>query len=338
MNILLTGGAGYIGSHTAVELIEDGHAVVILDNLVNSHHEAVRRVERITGRSVPLVEGDCTDGALVRRILVDHGIDAVMHLAGLKAVGESTEQPLRYYRTNLTALLTLCEAAHEQGVRRLVFSSSATVYGDPETVPITETAPLTATNPYGATKLFGERILTDLAAADPSWRVALLRYFNPIGAHESGLIGEDPNDVPNNLFPYISKVAAGTFDKLSVFGDDYDTPDGTGVRDYLHVTDLARGHVAALDHLDGRRGARVYNLGTGWGTSVLEAVAAFERACGTPIPYVVVGRRAGDIATCYADPSRANAELGWQARKTVAEACVDAWRWQSANPNGYRDA
>lgn len=333
MLILLTGGAGYIGSHTAVELSERGHSVVILDNLVNSSAEAVRRVEKITGRNVPLLVGDCTDREVVERIFAEHDIDAVVHFAGLKAVGESVSQPLRYYRNNLDALLTLAEVMDANGVRDLVFSSSATVYGDPDTVPIPEGSGLSATNPYGATKLFGERILEDLAVASPEWRITLLRYFNPVGAHPSGLIGEDPNDLPNNLFPYVSKVAAGKLPELQVFGDDYDTPDGTGVRDYLHVVDLARGHVAALGRPE--EGLRVYNLGTGSGTSVLEAIRHFEEACGRSIPYRVGPRRAGDIATCFADPEKAERELGWRAEHTVAEACVDAWRWQSANPDGY---
>ncbi|GAA3738668.1 UDP-glucose 4-epimerase [Spinactinospora alkalitolerans] len=336
MRILLTGGAGYIGSHTAVELIGRGHEVVVVDNLVNSHPEAVRRVERITGRAIAFHKGDCADPAFLDGVFAEHRIDAVVHFAGLKAVGESTAQPLRYYRNNLDALLTLCEVMDARGVRRLVFSSSATVYGDPAAVPITEEMPLSVTNPYGATKLFGERVLTDLAEADPEWRITLLRYFNPIGAHASGLIGEDPDDVPNNLFPYISKVAAGRLPKLRVFGDDYDTPDGTGVRDYLHVVDLALGHSAAIDRIDDRSGLRVYNLGTGQGTSVLEAVRAFERASGREVPHEVAARRPGDIATCYADPAAANRDLDWKAARTVADACADAWRWQSANPGGYR--
>ncbi|RNL83858.1 UDP-glucose 4-epimerase GalE [Halostreptopolyspora alba] len=334
MNVLLTGGTGYIGSHTAVALIEAGHEVVLLDNLGGSQSEAVRRVERVTGRTVPLHVGDCADPATVDRVLGERAFDAVVHCAGLKAVGESTEQPLRYYRNNLDAVLALCEAMGAHGVRRLVFSSSATVYGDPETVPITEDMPLSVTNPYGATKLFAERILADLAAADPAWHVISLRYFNPIGAHPSGLIGEDPDGEPNNLFPYITQVAAGRRAKLRVFGADYPTPDGTGVRDYLHVVDLAQGHVAAIEHLADEPGHRVYNLGTGEGTSVLQSIRAFEAASGRPVPYEVVDRRPGDVATCYADPSAAQRDLGWKATRSVAEACVDAWRWQSANPHG----
>lgn len=334
MNVLLTGGAGYIGSHTAVALIEAGHDVALLDNLGNSQSEAVRRVERITGRTVPFHHGDCADPATVDRVLSGRAFDAVVHCAGLKAVGESTAQPLRYYRNNLDAVLTLCEVMGAHGVRRLVFSSSATVYGDPDTVPITEDMPLSVTNPYGATKLFAERILADLAAADPKWHVISLRYFNPIGAHPSGLIGEDPDGEPNNLFPYITQVAGGRRAKLSVFGADYPTPDGTGVRDYLHVMDLAQGHVAAIEHLADEPGHRAYNLGTGEGTSVLRSIRAFEEASGRPVPYEVVDRRPGDIATCYADPSAAQRDLDWKAARSVAEACADAWRWQCANPHG----
>ncbi|MFW6640080.1 UDP-glucose 4-epimerase GalE [Nocardiopsis algeriensis] len=335
MRILLTGGAGYIGSHTAVELLEAGHEVVVVDNLVNSSVEAVRRVEKITGRAVPFVEGDCTDRKVVEAVFTEHRPEAVVHFAGLKAVGESVNQPLRYYRNNLDALLTVAEVMEDHEVRRLVFSSSATVYGAPETVPIQEGAPLGVTNPYGATKLFGERILEDLAAASPGWRITLLRYFNPVGAHPSGLIGEDPNDIPNNLFPYISKVAVGKLPRLTIFGDDYDTPDGTGVRDYLHVVDLARGHLAALEHIGEQEGLEVFNLGTGQGTSVLEAVRAFEEASGRSVPSTVGPRRDGDIATCFADPERANRVLGWRATHTVAQACEDAWRWQESNPDGY---
>ncbi|MFC7329433.1 UDP-glucose 4-epimerase GalE [Marinactinospora rubrisoli] len=337
MNVLLTGGAGYIGSHVAVELLQHGHDVVVLDALYNGAVEAIRRVERITGRSVPVHVGDCGDATLVDKVFAEHPIDAVVHCAGLKAVGESVREPLRYYRTNLDALLTLCEVMDAHQVRRMVFSSSATVYGDPATVPVPESAPLRVTNPYGATKLFAERILADLATASPDWHVVMLRYFNPVGAHESGLIGEDPDGVPNNLFPYLAQVAAGRRDELLVFGDDYDTPDGTGVRDYLHVVDLARGHVAAIEHLGDAPGCRAYNLGSGRGVSVLEAIAAFERASGRTIPHRVVGRRPGDVAVCYADPALANRELGWRAARTVEEASADAWRWQSANPRGFRD-
>lgn len=335
MHVLLTGGAGYIGSHTAVELLQAGHEVVVADSLVNSHEESLHRVERITGRSLAFHRADCADPDAMREIFERHDIDAVIHLAGLKAVGESTEQPLRYYRNNLDALLTLCETMDAAGVRDLVLSSSATVYGDPERVPITEDSGLSATNPYGSTKLFAEGILDDLATADPRWSIVSLRYFNPIGAHPSGLIGEDPQGVPNNLFPYIAQVAAGRRDRLNVFGDDYDTPDGTGVRDYLHVVDLAKGHLAAVDHLADAAGHRVYNLGTGQGTSVLESLRAFERATGTPIPFEVVDRRPGDIAVCYADPAAAIRDLDWKAVLTVDDACRDAWRWQSTNPGGF---
>lgn len=335
MNVLLTGGAGYIGSHTAVALLEAGHEVVVVDSLVNSHEESLRRVERITGRTLTFHRADCTDPEAMRAIFDRHDVDAVIHLAGLKAVGESVQQPLRYYRNNLDALLTLCETMHAAGVRDLVLSSSATVYGDPDRVPITEDAGLSTTNPYGSTKLFAERILDDLATAESDWRIISLRYFNPIGAHPSGLIGEDPQGIPNNLFPYIAQVAAGRREKLSVYGDDYDTPDGTGVRDYLHVVDLAAGHRAAVDRLADAPGHRVYNLGTGHGTSVLESLRAFERATGDTIPYEVIGRRPGDIAVCYADPSAAAGELGWKAELTVDDACRDAWRWQSTNPKGF---
>lgn len=333
MNVLLTGGAGYIGTHTAVELLDAGHSVVLVDSFVNSHEEAVRRVERITGEQVALHRADCTDPVALRRVFAEYEVDAVIHLAGLKAVGESVAMPLRYYRNNLDALLTLTETMDEYGVRDLVFSSSATVYGDPEQVPIPEDAGLATTNPYGATKLFIEQILADLAVSDPRWSITSLRYFNPIGAHSSGLIGEDPQGVPNNLFPYIAQVAAGRRARLEVFGDDYDTPDGTGVRDYLHVVDLARGHLAAVTHL--AAGCSVYNLGTGRGTSVLESVRAFEEATGATVPFQVVERRPGDIATCYADPTAAARDLDWKAQRTVADACADIWRWQTDNPHGF---
>ncbi|MBV2363800.1 UDP-glucose 4-epimerase GalE [Streptomonospora nanhaiensis] len=335
MNVLLTGGAGYIGSHIAVELVSAGHDVVLLDAFTNSRPEAVTRVERITGRAVPVVAGDCADRERLDAVFSEHAFDAVVHCAGLKAVGESTEKPLLYYRNNLDSLLALCEAMEAHGVRRMVFSSSATVYGDPARVPITEDMPLSAANPYGATKLFAERILADLAAARPDWHTVALRYFNPIGAHPTGLIGEDPQGTPNNLFPYIAQVAAGRRDRLRVFGADYPTPDGTGVRDYLHVVDLAQGHVAALEHLGDMPGFRAYNLGSGEGVSVLQAIAAFEAATGRPVPFEVVDRRPGDIAECYADASAARRDLGWSAKRTVAEACADSWRWQSANPRGF---
>ncbi|PRX95766.1 UDP-glucose 4-epimerase GalE [Allonocardiopsis opalescens] len=335
MRVLITGGCGYIGTHAAVELVAAGHDVVLLDDLGNSRREAAERVAAIAGASVPLEVGDCADRGVLEGVFGRWRFDAVMHFAGLKSVGESVREPLRYYRNNVDGLLSVCEAMAAHGVRRLVFSSSATVYGDPDRVPVDESAPLRATNPYGGTKLVGERVLRDLAAADPGWRIGVLRYFNPIGAHESGLIGEDPEGVPSNLFPFIAQVAAGARDRLLVFGDDYDTPDGTGVRDYLHVVDLALGHVAALEHLDAAEGLSVFNLGTGTGTSVLEAVAAFERASGRRVPYEVAPRRPGDIAVCFADPGRANRELGWSARRTVDDACADAWRWQTKNPRGY---
>ncbi len=335
MKILTTGGAGYIGSHTCVELLQAGMDVVVADNLSNSKFEAVLRAGELAGRAPEFYEADLTDRAALDKIFAAHRIDAVIHFAGLKAVGESVREPLRYYRNNIAGTVTLCEAMQAAGVRRMVFSSSATVYGVPERVPITEDFPLTATNPYGRTKLMIEEILRDLQAADPAWRIVLLRYVNPVGAHPSGRIGEDPNGIPNNLFPYIGQVAAGRLKQLSVFGNDYPTPDGTGVRDYIHVVDLARGHLKALARLDCEPGLSVYNLGTGRGYSVLEAVAAFERACGKPIPYRFAPRRPGDVPACYADPSRANRELGWRAELDLGDMCRDAWRWQSRNPAGY---
>ena len=338
MNVLITGGAGYIGSHTLIELLAEGHEAVVVDNLSISSEESLKRVEKITGKSTPFYKIDCRDKDDLSAVFDTHSIDAVIHFAGLKAVGESVSKPLRYYRNNIDATLTLCEIMQEKSVRSFVFSSSATVYGDPEKLPLDETCRTGTgiTNPYGQTKFMIEQILRDVAVADTTWRIALLRYFNPIGAHESGLIGEDPNDMPNNLFPYISQVAVGKLEKVRVFGNDYDTPDGTGVRDYIHVVDLARGHVAALDHMPEAGQAAAYNLGTGKGTSVLEAISAFEHAAGKRIPYEIVGRRAGDLAVVYADCAKANSELGWSAGKTVEDACADAWRWQSGNPNGYR--
>jgi UDP-glucose 4-epimerase len=333
--ILVTGGAGYIGSHTVVELLVAGHEVVVLDNLSNGSREALARVERITGRPAPLVEGDLRDGALVTRMLAEHRFDATIHFAGLKAVGESVQAPLEYYDNNVAGTVTLLRALDAAGVRRLVFSSSATVYGDPDRVPIDEEARTGPTNPYGRTKWMIEFILADLARADARWSVANLRYFNPVGAHASGLIGEDPDGVPNNLMPFVAQVAIGRRERLSVFGGDWPTPDGTGVRDYIHVVDLAQGHVAALRRLLEAPGALNVNLGTGRGYSVLEMVAAFERASGRKVPYEVVGRRAGDIATCYADPARAEQLLGWRATRGIDEMCADAWRWQQANPSGF---
>jgi UDP-glucose 4-epimerase len=338
LTVLVTGGAGYIGSHTVVELIQAGHQPVILDNFCNSSAESVNRIEQITGHRPGLVEGDIRDASLLRQLLRAHEFDAVMHFAGLKAVGESVEKPLEYYDNNVSGTATLLECLKEANVRRFVFSSSATVYGDPETVPITEDAATGPTNPYGRTKWMIEFVLRDLALADPSWAIANLRYFNPVGAHESGLIGEDPRGIPNNLMPFVSQVAVGRRDKLSVFGDDWDTPDGTGVRDYIHVVDLAKGHLAALNHAMKNTGEFTVNLGTGNGYSVLDMVRAFEKASGRPVPYEMNPRRAGDIATCFADPAHAKALLGWQAEKGIDEMCTDGWRWQSNNPNGFSPA
>lgn len=335
MKILTTGGAGYIGSHTCVELLQAGMDVVVVDNLSNSKYEAVRRAGELAGRMPEFYEADLTDRAALDRIFAAHRIDAVIHFAGLKAVGESVREPLRYYRNNIAGTLVLCEAMQAAGVRRLVFSSSATVYGVPARVPITEDFPLSATNPYGRTKLMIEEMLRDLQAADAAWRIVLLRYFNPVGAHPSGRIGEDPNGIPNNLFPYIGQVAAGRLQQLSIFGNDYATPDGTGVRDYIHVVDLARGHLKALEKLPHIPGLAVYNLGAGRGYSVLEAVAAFAQACGKTIPYRIAPRRPGDVPACYADPALANRDLGWRAEKNLADMCRDAWNWQSKNPRGY---
>lgn len=335
MKVLVTGGAGYIGSHAVVELVAAGHEVVILDNLSNAKPEAVRRVSAITQREIPFVQGDIRDRETLRRLFAAHDLDAVMHFAGLKAVGESVEKPLAYYDNNVTGSLTLFEVMGEAGCKSIIFSSSATVYGDPASVPIREDFPTSATNPYGRSKLMIEEMLRDLAASDPAWRVVLLRYFNPVGAHESGMIGEDPNGIPNNLVPYIAQVAIGRLPRLRVFGGDWPTRDGTGVRDYIHVVDLARGHVAALAWLGRSRGVGIFNLGTGRGYSVLEMVRAFAEASGRDIPYEIVGRRPGDIAECYADPSLAERELGWRAERTLAQMCADSWRWQSMNPEGY---
>ncbi len=336
--ILVTGGAGYIGSHTCVELQQAGFEVTVFDNFSNSHPEALARVQRITGKPVPLVRGDCRDrGALVAALRASKAT-AVIHFAGLKAVGESVEQPLSYYDNNVVGTLRLLEAMGECGVKQLVFSSSATVYGDPQRLPLTEDHPLSATNPYGRSKLIVEEMLRDLQRSDPSWRLCILRYFNPVGAHVSGLIGEDPQGVPNNLLPFVAQVAVGRRPKLNVWGGDYPTPDGTGVRDYIHVVDLALGHLKALQALE--RSTQLtecltVNLGTGNGYSVLEIVRAFERASGKPVPYQVAARRPGDIAACYADPKQALAQLGWRAERGLDVMCADAWRWQSSNPNGY---
>ena len=336
MNVLVTGGAGYIGSHTIVELIAAGHNVIVVDNLCNSSREALERVEKITGKQVAFYEIDLQDSTRLHSVFDDTHIGAVIHFAGLKSVGESVREPLLYYRNNLDSTLSLCEVMQEKGVKKLIFSSSATVYGTPDELPLKETSRtgVGITNPYGQTKFMIEQILRDVVVSDPKWQIFLLRYFNPIGAHPSGLIGEDPNGIPNNLLPYVSQVAAGKRDKVSVFGNDYDTPDGTGIRDYIHVTDLAAGHVAALNHL--QPGIGVYNLGTGKGASVLEVIRAFENACGKNIPYEIAARRPGDVASCYADCSKAVKELGWHAEKTLDDACCDAWRWQSHNPNGYK--
>ncbi len=330
MKILVTGGMGYIGSHTCVELLAAGHDVVVLDNLSNSHASVQERVRRISGRSFAFERADVRDRAALEAVFAAHAVDAVIHFAGLKAVGESVEQPLRYYDNNVNGSLVLFETMAKCGVKTLVFSSSATVYGDPASVPILEHFPLSATNPYGRSKLMVEEMLRDIARADPGWSIALLRYFNPVGAHESGLIGEEPNGIPNNLLPYVAQVAEGRRAVLSVYGDDYPTVDGTGVRDYIHVVDLALGHVKTLAKLATGPGVRTYNLGTGRGNSVLEMVRAFEAASGRAVPYQVVARRAGDIAACYADPALAESELGWKAERNIEQMCVDSWRWQSA--------
>lgn len=335
--ILITGGAGYIGSHTAVELLETGYEVVVYDNLVNSSREAVRRVEEITGKTVSFYEGDVLDEARLKEVILKEQIDAVLHCAALKAVGESVEKPLEYYHNNITGTLSLMKVMKETGVCNIVFSSSATVYGNPAQIPITESCPKgECTNPYGWTKSMMEQIMMDVQKADPEWNVILLRYFNPVGAHKSGKIGEDPKGIPNNLMPYISQVAVGKLEKLGVFGDDYDTPDGTGVRDYIHVVDLANGHVKAIDYLFTSPGLEVINLGTGTGYSVLDMVKAFSKACKKDIPYEIKPRRSGDIATCYADPSKAKEVLGWEAKRGLEEMCEDTWRWQSMNPDGFR--
>lgn len=333
--ILVTGGAGYIGSHTVVELARAGHVPVVYDNFSNSSRAVVARIEELAGRPIEVVEGDIGDAGALERVLSRHRFDATVHFAGLKAVGESVAQPLAYYRNNVAGTVTLLECLARADVRRFVFSSSATVYGDPRTVPIREDAPTGATNPYGMTKWQIEQILADLARSDPSWSIGVLRYFNPVGAHASGRIGEDPRGVPNNLLPFVAQVAIGRREQVSVFGGDYPTPDGTGVRDYIHVVDLALGHLAALDRVARVPGLWTVNLGTGRGYSVLEMIRAFERASGRPVAYRIVDRRPGDIATCYADPALAGELLGWQARRTLDEMCADAWRWQSLNPNGF---
>jgi UDP-glucose 4-epimerase len=338
MQILVTGGAGYIGSHTCLELLHAGHQVTVVDNLSNSKEEALRRVGELSGKNIRFHKVDILDKDSLNAVFAsrDFAFDAVIHFAGLKAVGESVQRPLAYYHNNITGTLVLCEVMAAHGVKNIVFSSSATVYGDPATVPITEDFPLSCTNPYGHTKLMIEQILRDLSIADSDWNVSLLRYFNPVGAHESGRIGEDPKGIPNNLMPYISQVAVGKLKRLSVFGNDYPTKDGTGIRDYIHVVDLALGHVKAIEK-GPKQGVAVYNLGTGQGYSVLEMVAAMSRASGKEIPYQIVARRAGDVAACYADPARALRELGWRALRGLQEMCEDTWRWQTRNPDGYRE-
>ena len=338
MAILVTGGAGYIGSHTCVELLNSGYDVVVVDNLCNSSKKAIEQVEKITGKSISFYEVNILDREALTEVFEKESIDSVINFAGLKAVGESVVKPLEYYHNNITGTLVLCDVMRSHGVKNIIFSSSATVYGDPAFIPITEECPKgKITNPYGQTKGMLEQILTDLWVADHEWNVVLLRYFNPIGAHESGLIGEDPKGIPNNLVPYIAQVAVGKLEKLGVFGDDYDTPDGTGVRDYIHVVDLAKGHVKAMKKLAPGSGVSIYNLGTGNGYSVLDVLHAYEKACGKTLPYEIKERRAGDIATCYCDASKAKEELGWIAEKGIEEMCADSWRWQSNNPNGYED-
>ena len=336
MKILVTGGAGFIGSHTVVELIDAGHEPVVIDNLSNASAESLKRVKEITGKDVPFYKADIRDGAALSEILDKENVDACIHFAGLKAVGESVAKPWEYYDNNIAGTLTLVDALKKHGAKNIIFSSSATVYGDPAFVPITEGCPKgSCTNPYGWTKSMLEQILSDIQKADPTWNVILLRYFNPIGAHKSGLIGENPNGIPNNLMPYITQVAVGKRDKLTVFGNDYDTPDGTGVRDYIHVVDLAKGHVLALKKIEENAGLKIYNLGTGVGYSVLDIVKNFEDATGVKIPYVIGERRPGDIATCYASAEKAYKELGWKAQYGIKEMCEDSWRFQKNNPNGY---
>ena len=334
--ILITGGAGYIGSHTALELLNAGYEVTVYDNLSNSSEESLKRVEELTGKQIHFYEGDVLDEKSLTKMFEAEKVDAVIHCAALKAVGESVSKPLEYYQNNITGTLTLMDIMRKAGVKNIVFSSSATVYGSPEIIPITEECPKgECTNPYGWTKSMMEQIMTDTQKADPEWNVILLRYFNPVGAHKSGRIGEDPKGIPNNLMPYISQVAVGKLDKLGVFGDDYDTPDGTGVRDYIHVVDLAIGHVKAIDYIFTDPGLDVINLGTGSGYSVLDMAKAFGKACGKEIPYEIKPRRDGDIAMCYADPAKALKVLGWKAERGLEEMCEDTWRWQSQNPNGY---
>lgn len=338
MAILVTGGAGYIGSHTCVELLENGYEVVILDNLVNASPKVVDRIEELSGKKVTFYKGDIRDRDCLNKLFEEQKIDSVIHFAGLKAVGESVAKPWEYYENNISGSLVLFDVMRQHGCKSIIFSSSATVYGNPAQIPITEDCPKgICTNPYGWTKWMLEQILTDLHTADPEWNVVLLRYFNPIGAHKSGRIGENPNGIPNNLMPYITQVAVGKLKELGVFGNDYDTPDGTGVRDYIHVCDLASGHVAAIKKLEEKSGLSIYNLGTGIGYSVLDIVHNFEEATGIHIPYSIKPRRAGDIATCYSSAEKAKRELGWEARYGIKEMCADSWNWQKSNPNGYED-
>lgn len=336
MFILVTGGAGFIGSHAVVELLQAGHRVIVLDNFINSSALVISRLEQITGQNITCIEGDVRDRALLDRVFREYPVDAVMHFAGLKAVGESVQKPLEYYDNNVSGSINLFEAMHAAGVYQLVFSSSATVYGDPQEIPISEACPLgVPTNPYGMSKSMVERILQDLSLSNPQWSIALLRYFNPIGAHPSGLIGEDPSGIPNNLLPYLTQIAIGKLNKLSVFGADYPTVDGTGVRDYIHVVDLVKGHLAALNYLQKNKGSHIWNLGTGQGYSVLQIIQAFEKATGLTIPYELVGRRAGDIAECWSDPQKASIELGWEAEYNLSGMMQHSWNWQKKNPQGY---
>ncbi|MDQ7047929.1 MAG: UDP-glucose 4-epimerase GalE [Sulfurovum sp.] len=337
MSILVTGGAGYIGSHTVILLIEAGYDIVIFDNFCNASKEAIKRVEKIVGHKIATFEGDVRNREDLTKVFKSHNIDAVIHFAGLKAVGESVENPLKYYDNNVNGTAVLCEVMAEYGCKSIVFSSSATVYGDPHTTPIVESFPLFATNPYGRTKLFVEEMLRDLYVSDNDWKIVLLRYFNPVGAHDLGIMGEDPNGIPNNLMPFIAQTAVGKRESLSIFGGDYDTPDGTGIRDYIHVMDLADGHVKALEIIKNLSEVMTINLGTGNGYSVLDMVKAFEKASGKKVPYKIVPRRAGDIAKCFADPSYAKEVLGWEAKRSIDEMCQDTWRWQSRNPDGYKN-
>ena len=338
MKILVTGGAGYIGSHTCVELLNNGYEVIVMDNLYNASEKALDRVQQITGKTLKFYNADMLDQPAMDQIFEAEKPDAVIHFAGYKAVGESVAKPIEYYHNNMTGTLLLCDTMRKHGCKNIIFSSSATVYGDPLQIPISEECPKqNPTNPYGQTKTMLEQVLMDIHRADPEWNVTLLRYFNPIGAHKSGLIGEDPKGIPNNLLPYVAQVAIGKLKCVGVFGNDYDTPDGTGVRDYIHVVDLARGHVKAIEKFKENKGVLIYNLGTGHGYSVLQVIAAFSKAFGKEIPYEIKPRRAGDIATCYCTPAKAKAELGWEAEYGIEEMCADSWRWQSQNPNGYND-